>query len=153
MGTKMMKEHHEMVGSDDMDISCNKLSENSSTDHEGEDDDNKEVDGGSDEPSDGENNVGDSGSGEQPDNEDNEGEDENDEQADDEDNEGDGGFDQQGDYDANEQVADESDQQDDDDEKQSEDDILLEVTYVEEKAIEQLSAVFKLLKIDPIHDK
>jgi hypothetical protein len=31
--------------------------------------------------------------------------------------------------------------------------MLVEVTYREEQAIEQLSAVFKLLKMDFIHDK
>lgn len=40
-----------------------------------------------------------------------------------------------------------------DDEKQSEDKMLLEVTYREEWAMEQLSAVFELLKMEPIHDK
>jgi hypothetical protein len=40
-----------------------------------------------------------------------------------------------------------------DDEKQSEDEMLLEVTYREEREMEQLSAVFELLKMEPIHDK
>jgi hypothetical protein len=45
-----------------------------------------------------------------------------------------------------------SDQQDSE-EKQSDDEILLELTYRQEQAMEQLSAVFKLLKMDPVHDK
>ncbi|CAF2988238.1 unnamed protein product [Rotaria sp. Silwood2] len=45
-----------------------------------------------------------------------------------------------------------SDQQDSE-EKQSDDEMLLELTYQQEQAMQQLSAVFKLLKMDPIHDK
>ena len=45
-----------------------------------------------------------------------------------------------------------SDQQDSE-EKQSDDAILLELTDRQEQAMEQLFAVFGLLKMDPIHDK
>jgi len=40
-----------------------------------------------------------------------------------------------------------------DDETDSENDMLLELTYQQEQAMEQLSAVFNLLKMNPIHDK
>ncbi|CAF3771436.1 unnamed protein product [Rotaria sp. Silwood1] len=64
---------------------------------------------------------------------------------------GDSSTDNEGEYDDNEEVDDESHQQDDD--EQSEDEMLLETSYQEEQAMEQLSAVFKLLKINPVHDK
>ncbi|CAF5037843.1 unnamed protein product, partial [Rotaria sp. Silwood1] len=64
---------------------------------------------------------------------------------------GDSSTDNEGEYDDNEEVDDESHQQDDD--EQSEDEMLLETSYHEEQAMEQLSAVFKLLKINPVHDK
>ncbi len=74
------------------------------------------------------------------------------------DSEEDDGFDQQCDNEqvngeSNEEVDDRCDRKGDDDGKQSKDNMLLEVTYHEEQAIEQLSAVFKLLKMDFIHDK
>ncbi|CAF4181497.1 unnamed protein product [Rotaria sordida] len=40
-----------------------------------------------------------------------------------------------------------------DNKKQSEEEMLLEVTYQEEQAMGQLSAIFELLKMDPVHDK
>ncbi|CAF4041664.1 unnamed protein product [Rotaria sp. Silwood1] len=79
---------------------------------------------------------------------------EDDDDAEDEDNEEvNDGCDQQAEDNDHEEISDESDQQVYDDEKQSEDDMLLEVSYLEEQAMEQLSVVFELLKMDPIHDK
>ncbi|CAF1503421.1 unnamed protein product, partial [Rotaria sordida] len=58
----------------------------------------------------------------------------------------------------NEAEDDGSDSQDDEDdsqdnEKQSEEEMFLEVTYQKEQAMRQLSAVFELLKMDPVQDK
>ncbi|CAF5078174.1 unnamed protein product [Rotaria sp. Silwood1] len=72
---------------------------------------------------------------------------EDDDDAEDEDNEEvNDGCDQQAEDNDHEEISDESDQQVYDDEKQSEDDMLLEVSYLEEQAMEQLSVVFELLK-------
>ncbi|CAF4573403.1 unnamed protein product, partial [Rotaria sp. Silwood2] len=65
---------------------------------------------------------------------------------------GNSSMDNEGENDDNEEVDDGSDQNDDDDEP-SEDEMLLEATYREEQAMEQLSAVFNLLKIKQVHDK
>jgi hypothetical protein len=54
--------------------------------------------------------------------------------------------------DDNREVDNESNEHDSD-EKSSDDDMLHELTYRQEQAMEQLSAVFELLKMAPIHDK
>ena len=38
------------------------------------------------------------------------------------------------------------------DDKQSDEELLFELTHQQEQAIEQLSAVFQLLKVAPVHD-
>ncbi|CAF3665666.1 unnamed protein product [Rotaria sp. Silwood1] len=129
--TKVMKEQDETVEEYDTDTDGDELSENSSMDHEEDDGDAEDEDN-----EEGDNNEEDGNSEEDEDNE-----------------EVDDGCDRQAEDDDHEEINDKSDQQGYDDEKQSEDDMLLEVSYLEEQAMEQLSAVFKLLKMYPIHDK
>jgi len=57
------------------------------------------------------------------------------------------------DDDENESEDDNEKEGEDDNEKGDEDDMLLELSYQEEQALEQLSAVFNLLKMRSIHDK
>ena len=53
----------------------------------------------------------------------------------------------------NEGEDDSESDQEDCEEKQSDEELLLELTYRQEQAMEQLSTVFQLLKMGPIHDK
>ena len=55
--------------------------------------------------------------------------------------------------DENDSADDDENESEDDNEKGGEDDMLLELSYQEEQALEQLSAVFNLLKMRSIHDK